>query len=134
MTLIQGREGFARAKTVLALAHHASRYLTTNVADVDLIDIKENNLSNSVVTIADPDEDDDASIFSITNDNTREDEKILAEKEDEKIVAEKEDDLLVVRTMCTATNESDAAEKCLLARKAVVRFVQDPIANAVDRQ
>ena len=71
-----------------------------NVADVDQVDIEEDNLINSDNTISNPDED----------------------------------DLLAVRTRRTATNQSDAAEDLLLARGAIVRFVQDFIANAVDRQ
>ena len=39
-----------------------------------------------------------------------------------------------MRTRRTATKQSDAAEDSLLAREAVVRFVQDFIANAVDQQ
>ena len=42
-----------------------------NVADVDQIDIEADYLSNSDDTIADPDEDDDAGIFSIANDHQR---------------------------------------------------------------
>ena len=96
-----------------------------NVADVDQIDIEADDLSNSDDTIADPDEDDDAGIFSIANDHTSEDENTLAENDG---------DLLAVRIKRTATNQSESAEDLLLAREAVVRFVQDSIANAVDRQ
>ena len=39
-----------------------------------------------------------------------------------------------MRKMRTATNQSESAEDFLLAREAVVRFVQGSIANAVDRQ
>ena len=96
-----------------------------DVADVDQVDIEEDNLINSDDTTADTDEDDDAGIFSIANDYTSEDENTLAEKED---------DLLAVRTRRTATNQSESAEDFLLAREAVVHFVQDFIAKAVDRQ
>ena len=44
-----------------------------NDADVDLIDIEEDNLSNSDNPIADPDEDNDAGIFWIVNVHTNED-------------------------------------------------------------
>ena len=54
-------------------------------------------------------------VYSIVNDYTSEDENTLAEEVD---------DLLVVRTRRTATNQSDAADKFLLARDAVVRFVR----------
>ena len=96
-----------------------------NVADVDQIDIEADDLNNSDGTIADPYENDDAGIFSIANDYTSDDENTLAEEED---------DLLAVRTRRTGTNQSMSAEDFLLAREAVVRFVQDSIANAVDRQ
>ena len=66
-----------------------------------LIDIEEDNLSNSNDTIADPDEDDDAVAFSIDNYYTKEYENTLAEKED---------DLLAMRTRHTATNQSESAE------------------------
>ena len=39
-----------------------------------------------------------------------------------------------MRTRRTATNQRDAAEDFLLTREAVVRLLQDSIANAVDRQ
>ena len=64
-------------------------------------------------------------IYSIANDYTSEDENTLAEKED---------DLLAVCTRHPATNQSESAEDFLLAREAVVHFVQESIANAVDRQ
>ena len=51
-----------------------------NVADVDQIDIEADDLSNSENTIAEPDEDDDAGIFSIANEYISEDENTLAEK------------------------------------------------------
>ena len=38
-----------------------------------------------------------------------------------------------MRTTFTTTNKGDEAEGFLLAREAVVRFVQDYIANVVDR-
>ena len=40
----------------------------------------------------------------------------------------------MVRTIRTATNQSVSAEDFLLTREAVVRFVQDSIANAVYRE
>ena len=61
------------------------------------VDIGEDNLINSDDTIADPDEDDDAGIFSIANDYNSEEKNTLDEEED---------DLLAVRTRRTATNQS----------------------------
>ena len=61
----------------------------------------------------------------IANDYTSEDENTLAEEED---------NLLEVCTRRTATDQIDAAEDFLLSREAVVRFVQDSITKAMDRQ
>ena len=80
-------------------------------ADFDTIDI-------------DDDDDDDAGIFSIANDYS----------EDECALTDKENDLSAVRTKRTAANKDDSAEEFLLAREAVVRFVQDSIADAIDKQ
>ena len=41
---------------------------------------------------------------------------------------------MAVRTRRTESNNIESAEEFLLAREAVVRFVQDSIVNAVDRQ
>ena len=84
-----------------------------------------NKLSNSYDTIADSDENDDAGIFSIDNDYTSEAENILVEEENE---------LLVVRTRRTETNERRVGRGILLAREAVVYFVQESISYAVDQQ
>ena len=96
-----------------------------NDADVDLFDIEEGGHSNSDDTIATLGNGDDAGTASIANHLTSEDDDTLAEEEN---------DLLAVRTGRTESNRNDSAEAFLLAREAVVRFVQDSIANAVDRQ
>ena len=104
--------GFSRAKNHSGSCSSRVEVLDdANVADVDQVDIEEDNLINSDDTVADPDEDDDATIFSIANDYTSEDENTLAEEVD---------DLLAVSTRRTATDQSDAAEDFLLAREAVV--------------
>ena len=90
-----------------------------------MIDIEEDNLSNSDDTIADSEDDDFGGTFNVTNDDTSEDEDTLAEEEN---------DLLAVRTGRTDTNKGESAEEFLLTREAVVRFVQDSIAYAVDKQ
>ena len=70
--------------------------------------------------------------------------KIL-EHTSEETLAEETNNLLAVRTKRTEkekTNESaeeflltrESAEEFLLTRESVIRFVQDSIANAVDRQ
>ena len=89
-----------------------------------MIDIEADGHSDSDDTIAYLDEDDDAGIFSIANEYTSEDECTFAE----------EDDLLAVRTGRTVSNKRESAETSLLEREAVVRFVQDSIAKAVDKQ
>uniref|UniRef100_A0AAV1UQL0 Tf2-1-like SH3-like domain-containing protein n=1 Tax=Peronospora matthiolae TaxID=2874970 RepID=A0AAV1UQL0_9STRA len=81
-------------------------------ADVDAIDI-------------DDDDDDDAGIFSISNDRQSEDDDTLTG----------EDTFLsAVHTKRTAVDKGETAEEFLLTREAVVRFVQDSIADALDRQ
>ena len=128
MTLIQGGGGIRSSRNrSVSCSSHVEVIDDANVGDVDQIDIEADDLSNSDDTIADPDEDDDddAGIFSIANDYTSENENTLAEKED---------DLLAVCTRHPATNQSESAEDFVLAREAVVCFVQDSIANAVDRQ
>ena len=66
-----------------------------NVSDVDVdqIDIEADDLSNSDDTYADPDEENDAGIFSIANDYTS-----------EMKTPSLKDDLLAVRTRRNGTN------------------------------
>ncbi|CAI5745402.1 unnamed protein product [Peronospora destructor] len=100
--------------------------VVTYDADVDQVDIdEEDHLNNSDDAIIDSDDDDDAGIFSIVNDYASEEEDNLAEEEN---------NLLAVRTKRTERQNKESAENFLLTREAVVRFVQDSIANAVDRQ
>uniref|UniRef100_A0AAV1V0P0 Uncharacterized protein n=1 Tax=Peronospora matthiolae TaxID=2874970 RepID=A0AAV1V0P0_9STRA len=73
----------------------------------------------------DDDDDDDADIFSIANDRKSEDDDTLTG----------EDNVLsAVHTKRTAVNKDEPAEEFLLTREAVVRFVQDSIADALDKQ
>ena len=103
--------------------------VVTYDADVDQVDIdEEDHLNNSGNAITDSDDDDDAGIFSIANDYPSEDDTILADEQKE------ESTLSAVRTRRTEQNNTESAEGFLLAREAVVRFVQDSIAYAVDRQ
>uniref|UniRef100_A0AAV1U3P5 Uncharacterized protein n=1 Tax=Peronospora matthiolae TaxID=2874970 RepID=A0AAV1U3P5_9STRA len=81
-------------------------------ADVDAIDI-------------DDDDDGDAGIFSIANDCQFEDDDTLTD----------EDNVLsAVHTKRTAVDKDESSEEFLLTREAVVRLVQDSIADAPDRQ
>uniref|UniRef100_A0AAV1VKZ8 Chromo domain-containing protein n=1 Tax=Peronospora matthiolae TaxID=2874970 RepID=A0AAV1VKZ8_9STRA len=80
-------------------------------ADVDAIDI-------------DDDDHDDANIFSIANDRQSEDDDTLTG----------EDNVLsAVHTKRTAVDKDELAEEYLLTREAVVRFVQDSFADAIDK-
>ena len=69
--------------------------------------------------------DDDAEDVSIVRDINSENSNALAE-----LVT----DTPAVHTLCTAAKKNESAEQFLLAREAVVRFVQDSIAEAVDKQ
>ena len=103
--------------------------VVTYDADVDHVDIEEyDHLNNSDDAIIESDDDDDAGIFSIANDYSSEEDDVLADEQKE------ERTLSAVRTKRTDRNNAVSAERFLLAREAVVRFVQDSIAHAVDRQ
>ena len=49
-------------------------------------------------------------------------------------LTEAKSDLAVVHSKSTAAKDSEPADEFILARKTVVRFAQDSIAEAVDRQ
>uniref|UniRef100_A0AAV1UPC5 Integrase catalytic domain-containing protein n=1 Tax=Peronospora matthiolae TaxID=2874970 RepID=A0AAV1UPC5_9STRA len=76
-------------------------------ADIDAIDI------------------DAAGIFSIANDCHSEDDDSLTDEENV---------LSAVHTKRTAVDKDESAAEFLLTRKAVVRFVQDSIVDAIERQ
>uniref|UniRef100_A0AAV1TXB9 Uncharacterized protein n=1 Tax=Peronospora matthiolae TaxID=2874970 RepID=A0AAV1TXB9_9STRA len=81
-------------------------------ADVDHIDTGD-------------DDDDDAGIFSIANDRQSEDDDTLTG----------EDNVLsALQTKLNTVNKDEPAEEFLLTREAVVRLVQDAIADAIDKQ
>uniref|UniRef100_A0AAV1V6C9 Tf2-1-like SH3-like domain-containing protein n=1 Tax=Peronospora matthiolae TaxID=2874970 RepID=A0AAV1V6C9_9STRA len=77
-------------------------------ADVDAIDI----------------DDDDACTISIANDCYSENEALTGE----------DDVLSAVHSKRTAVDKDESAEEFLLTREAVVRFVQDSIADAIYKQ
>uniref|UniRef100_A0AAV1UIB9 Uncharacterized protein n=1 Tax=Peronospora matthiolae TaxID=2874970 RepID=A0AAV1UIB9_9STRA len=81
-------------------------------ADVDAIDI-------------DDDDDDDAGTFSIANDCQIEDDDTLTIENNV---------LSTVQTKRTTFDKDKSAEEFLLTREAVVRFIQDSLADALDRQ
>uniref|UniRef100_A0AAV1US47 Uncharacterized protein n=1 Tax=Peronospora matthiolae TaxID=2874970 RepID=A0AAV1US47_9STRA len=70
-------------------------------------------------------DDDDAGIFSIADDRQSEDDDTLTGVENV---------LSALYTKRTAVDKDESAEEFLLTREAVVRFVQDPIADALDGQ
>uniref|UniRef100_A0AAV1TEL2 Tf2-1-like SH3-like domain-containing protein n=1 Tax=Peronospora matthiolae TaxID=2874970 RepID=A0AAV1TEL2_9STRA len=77
------------------------------------------------IDIDDDDDDDDAGIFSIANDCHSEDDDTLTG----------EDNVLsAVHTKRTAVDKDESAEEFLLTREAAVRFAQDSISDALDRQ
>ena len=103
--------------------------VVTYDTDVDQVDIDEDeHLNNCDDTIIDSDDDDDAVIFIIVNDYPSEDDETLADEQEEEM------SLSAARTRRTERNNTSSAEAFLLAIEAVVRFVQDSIAHAVDRQ
>uniref|UniRef100_A0AAV1UTI6 Uncharacterized protein n=1 Tax=Peronospora matthiolae TaxID=2874970 RepID=A0AAV1UTI6_9STRA len=79
-------------------------------ADVDHIDI-------------DDDDEDDVGIFSIVNDCHIEDDDALTGEDNVPSAVHKKR---------TAVDKDESAEEFLLTREAVVRFVQDSIADALD--
>uniref|UniRef100_A0AAV1TC80 Tf2-1-like SH3-like domain-containing protein n=1 Tax=Peronospora matthiolae TaxID=2874970 RepID=A0AAV1TC80_9STRA len=90
--------------------------------DVDGIDVDDDDDDGTDV---DDDDDDDAGVFSISNDRQIEYDDTLTG----------EDNVLsAVHMKRTAVDKDGSAEEFLLTREAVVRFVQDSIADALDRQ
>uniref|UniRef100_A0AAV1TID0 Uncharacterized protein n=1 Tax=Peronospora matthiolae TaxID=2874970 RepID=A0AAV1TID0_9STRA len=79
-------------------------------ADIDNIDIEEDDASESAEALT---EEDDAS-------------------ESAEALTEEKADVAAVRSQRTESNES--SDEFILARETVVRFVQDSIAEAVDKQ
>uniref|UniRef100_A0AAV1TV24 Uncharacterized protein n=1 Tax=Peronospora matthiolae TaxID=2874970 RepID=A0AAV1TV24_9STRA len=73
----------------------------------------------------DDDDVDDAGIFSIANDRQSEDNDTLTGTNNV---------ISAVHTKRTAVDKDESSEEFLLTREAIVRFVQDAIADALDRQ
>uniref|UniRef100_A0AAV1U695 Tf2-1-like SH3-like domain-containing protein n=2 Tax=Peronospora matthiolae TaxID=2874970 RepID=A0AAV1U695_9STRA len=73
----------------------------------------------------DDDDGDDAVIFSISNDCHSEDDDALTGEDNV---------LAAVHTKRTGVDKDEPSEEFLLTREAVVHFVQDSIADALDRQ
>ena len=71
------------------------------------------------------DDNDDASIFSIANGYSSEEDDALADENNVKST---------VPTKHTGLNKAESTDDFLLTREAVIRFVQVSIANVVDRQ
>ena len=80
------------------------------------------------MAIIESDDEDDANIFSITNDYCSEGDETLANKQKEEWT------LSAIPTRRTKHNNVSSAEGFLLSRELVVRFVRNSISHAVDRQ
>uniref|UniRef100_A0AAV1VCG2 Integrase catalytic domain-containing protein n=1 Tax=Peronospora matthiolae TaxID=2874970 RepID=A0AAV1VCG2_9STRA len=98
-------------------------YVIAFDADIDNIDVEEVDSSESAEALT---EEDDAS----------ESAKTLTEEDDPsesaEALTEEKVDVAAVRSQHTEANES--SDEFILARETVVRFVQDSIAEAVDKQ
>ena len=71
--------------------------------------------------LTDDDADDVSIVRGITSENTN-------------VLAELVTDISAVHSQCTAAKSNESAEDFLLTREAVVRFMQDSIAEAVEKQ
>ncbi|CAI5709835.1 unnamed protein product [Peronospora effusa] len=91
------------------------------VTEVVPFDFGEEEESKSDDALTDYDAEDVSIVRGITSENSN----VLAE-----LVA----DISAVHSQCTAAKSNESAEDFLLTREAVVRFVQDSIAEAVDKQ
>ena len=113
-------EGLALSKTVLALSHHVTTLnVVTYDADVDQVDIEEeDHLNNRDDAIIESGDDYDAGIFSIAKDYSSKDYDTLTDEQKEE---------MTLSTVCTRQTEQNnilSAEGFVLARDAVVHFVQ----------
>ncbi|CAI5738235.1 unnamed protein product [Peronospora farinosa] len=91
------------------------------VTEIVPFDFGEEEESKSDDALTDNDADDISIVRGITSENSN----VLA-----KLVT----DISAVHSQCTAAKSNESAEDFLLTREAVVRFVQDSIAEAVDKQ
>ena len=108
--------------------NHSSRNrsgsCSSHIDKDDAIDVMDADVDEDNVDVTDPnDDDDDAGIFSIVNDYS----------EDEHSLTDEDKDISAVRTTRIAGKKDESAEEFLLTREVVVRFVQDSIADAVDK-
>uniref|UniRef100_A0AAV1UCS5 Integrase catalytic domain-containing protein n=1 Tax=Peronospora matthiolae TaxID=2874970 RepID=A0AAV1UCS5_9STRA len=92
-------------------------------ADIDNIDIEEDDASESAEALTEEDDPSESAEALTEEDDPSESAEALTE---EKV------DVAVVRSQRTEANES--SDEFILARETVVRFVQDSIAEAVDKQ
>jgi hypothetical protein len=93
---------------------------------------RSSSVDDAVDTVANDDpvigqNDDDASESSISDDEE-------PDEGDHALVDDEEMDISAVRASRTAAKQAESAGDFLLTRQAVVRFVQDSIADSVDRQ
>uniref|UniRef100_A0AAV1U1D1 Reverse transcriptase domain-containing protein n=1 Tax=Peronospora matthiolae TaxID=2874970 RepID=A0AAV1U1D1_9STRA len=92
-------------------------------ADIDNIDIEEDDASESAEALTEEDDPSESAEALTEEDDPSESAEALTE---EKV------DVAAVRSQRTEANES--SDEFILARETVVRFVQDSIAEAVDKQ
>ena len=91
------------------------------VTEVVPFDFGEEEESKSDDALTDDDADDVSIVRGITSENTN-------------VLAELVTDISVAHSQCTADKSNESAEEFLLTREAVVHFMQDAIAEAVDNQ
>ena len=102
--------------------------VVTYDGDADQVDIeKEDHLNNTDEAVIDS-YDDDNGIIIIASAYFSEDNETVADYQKEK------SNLFAVRTRRAEQNNAESAEGFLLAREVVVRFLEDSIANAMERQ
>ena len=128
MTIEYGVEQIATKTRFGSCSSRAGTNGGTYDADVDRVGIKEDDhLNNNEDAIIKSDDDENAGNFGIANDYFSEDDDTLADEQKEKRT------LSAVLTRRTEQNNAESAKGFLLAREAMVRFVQDFIAPARDR-
>uniref|UniRef100_A0AAV1V506 Integrase catalytic domain-containing protein n=2 Tax=Peronospora matthiolae TaxID=2874970 RepID=A0AAV1V506_9STRA len=105
-------------------------------ADIDNIDIEEDNASESAEALTEEDGSSESAETLTEEDDSSESAEALTEEDDAsesaEALTEEKVDVAAVRSQRTEANES--SDEFILARETVVRFVQDSIAEAVDKQ
>ena len=119
-------EGLARAKIGLALTHHVSTLPSSRMMTMSIRSTSKKTISIIAMTLV-------LSLMKMLVFSASP-TTIPARKMTPSLMTRKRKGLFAVRTRRTEQNNVSSAEGFLLALEAVVRFVQDSIAHAVDRQ